>query len=62
MQDTALILSGLIIGAIIGLTGVGGGSSVAALRCVALLMVGRHDSHSPRCQLAPHFGLAAVVV
>ena len=33
-----------------------------SLRCVALLRVGRHDSHSPRCQLAPHFGLAAVVV
>ncbi|MDA9114645.1 sulfite exporter TauE/SafE family protein [Burkholderiaceae bacterium] len=31
MQDTALILSGLIIGAIIGLTGVGGGSLMTPL-------------------------------
>ena len=31
MQDTALILSALIIGAIIGLTGVGGGSLMTPL-------------------------------
>lgn len=31
-----------------------------SLRCVA--KGGASRSHSPRCQLAPHFGLAAVVV
>ena len=59
MQDTALILSGLIIGAIIGLTGVGGGSLMTP---VLILGFGVNPAHAPRCQLAPHFDLAAVVV